>query len=132
MLLVLLYRLKSHFSPLSWRPLVTQSTITKLESEETRKTCFWEYLAAEKHVTGSGIMAKNAMLPTLAYHKGQIYHCFSQTIPSDTSIALFTCNIQMFHQLIHITPAKYYTMLQGQNLTSSNKLSYVKGKPINY
>jgi len=40
MLLVLLYRSKSHFSPLSWRPLVIQSTMTKFESEDTLKTCF--------------------------------------------------------------------------------------------
>lgn len=41
MLLVLLYRSKSHFSPLSWRPLVIQSTMTKFESEETLNSCFW-------------------------------------------------------------------------------------------
>ncbi|MFS7995151.1 hypothetical protein Hanom_Chr12g01114641 [Helianthus anomalus] len=31
-------------------------------------TCFWEYFAVEKHVTGSGMTTKRPPLPMLAYY----------------------------------------------------------------
>lgn len=42
--------------------------MSKLELGTIVKTCFWEYLAVEKHVTGSGITTRRASLPTLAYY----------------------------------------------------------------
>lgn len=74
MRLVLLYKEKSHFSPLSWRPLVIQSTISKLDSWKTLKICIWEYFAVEKQVTGSGMMTKSASRPTVAYCMAKARH----------------------------------------------------------